>query len=136
MNQLASKATFRKHERVKSRKLIEALFRNGKVLQAPPLRITWLPLPQAGLLQAGVGVSARNFKKAVQRNRIKRLLRETYRLQKAPLQAVLQQQQQGVALFILFTGKQLPEYPYLYKKTGQALDLLLQQLHAPAQNHT
>lgn len=134
MNQSVPKATLRKHERVKSRKLTETLFRSGKVLQAPPLRITWLPLPQPGLLQVGVGVSSRHFKKAVHRNRIKRLLRECYRLQKAPLQQALQQH--GLALFILFTGRQLPEYPYLYKKTGQALEQLLQQLHATPQNHT
>ncbi|MFN4285098.1 MAG: ribonuclease P protein component [Lacibacter sp.] len=136
MNAALPKATLRKHERIKSRKLMEALFRSGAVLQDPPLRITWLPLPQPGVLQVAVGVSARNFKKAVHRNRIKRLLREAYRLQKAPLQQALQQRQQGLALFLLFTGRQLPEYSYLYKKTGQALALLLQHLHATPQNHT
>jgi ribonuclease P protein component len=51
----------------------------------------FLPLPadEKTVLQVGVSVSKRNFKRAVDRNRIKRLLRETYRLQKRELIEVL-----------------------------------------------
>jgi ribonuclease P protein component len=76
--------TFNKEERLKSRKLIQQLFAEGKSLNAFPIRLLYLPSDHDSpyKIQAGVTVSKRNFKKAVQRNRIKRLLREAYRKNK------------------------------------------------------
>jgi ribonuclease P protein component len=76
--------TFNKEERLKSRKLIQQLFAEGKSLNAFPIRLLYLPSDHDSpyRIQAGVTVSKRNFKKAVQRNRIKRLLREAYRKNK------------------------------------------------------
>ena len=76
--------TFNKQERLKSRKLIQQLFAEGKSLNAFPLRLIYLPEDHGSpyKIQAGVTVSKRNFKKAVQRNRIKRKVREAYRKNK------------------------------------------------------
>ena len=76
--------TFNKQERLKSRKLIQQLFAEGKSLNAFPLRLMYLPHDHESpfKIQAGVTVSKRNFKKAVQRNRIKRKVREAYRKNK------------------------------------------------------
>ena len=76
------------------------------------------------MIKVGVGVSARNFKKAVDRNRIKRLLRECYRLNKLLLQFTKTNNQQPMAVFFLYIGKELPEYGILNEKMKTALNKL------------
>lgn len=75
---------FKKSEKLKSKKLIEKLFLEGRAVTTFPLRLVYLQTSfKDGVnIKTGVSVSKRNFKKAVDRNRIKRLLREVYRLNK------------------------------------------------------
>ena len=73
-------------------------------------------------LQAGFGVSSSQFKKAVHRNRIKRLCREAYRLQKNPLMEMLKAANKSLSIFFIYTGKELPVYDEIYSKMGQALE--------------
>ena len=75
-------------------------------------------------LQFGIGVSSRYFKKAVDRNRIKRQCREAFRLQKLAFKAGLEQEQIFVSVFFIYTGKELPAYDEVFEKTG----LILQKL--------
>jgi len=65
---------------LKSKKTIDLLFAEGKHINSFPLRMSYLPLDKLKNHQVGIAVSKRNFKNAVDRNRIKRQLRETYRL--------------------------------------------------------
>ncbi len=76
--------TYTKQEKLKSRKLIKQLFEDGKAISIFPLRLIYLQLEHESSLpiQASVSVSKRNFKLAVDRNRIKRLMREVYRINK------------------------------------------------------
>ncbi len=76
--------TFKKSEKLKSKKLIEQLFLEGHSVSAFPLRLIYLQtfLKDGANIKIGVSVSKQIFKKAVDRNRIKRLLREIYRLNK------------------------------------------------------
>lgn len=76
--------TLGKEERLKSKKLIGRLYEEGKVIKVFPLRMVYIQTEHTSKFPAQVGVSVpkRNFKKAVDRNRIKRLLRETYRKEK------------------------------------------------------
>ena len=78
------KQTLGKEERLKSKKLIERLYQEGSVVKSFPLRMVYLQTEHTSKFpcQVAVSVSKRNFKLAVDRNRIKRLLRETYRKQK------------------------------------------------------
>ena len=76
--------TFRKEEKLKKKTLIAELFARGKSISVFPLKMIYLEADHDSTykIQAGVSVSKRNFKKAVQRNRIKRLMRESYRKNK------------------------------------------------------
>ena len=76
-------------------------------------------------LQFGAGVSSKNFKKAVDRNRVKRVMRETYRLQKNNLQEKLKQQNSELHLFIIYTNKELPDYKEAYIKMEMVIDKLI-----------
>jgi ribonuclease P protein component len=114
---------------MKSRKQIELLFKEGKTFSVMPLRVYYavqsLPV-DAGNLLFGVAVGTRNFKKAVDRNRIKRLIREAWRLQKNELQRKLKPDNKQLHVFFIFTGKEVPDYKLIAEKTGLALQKLEQ----------
>lgn len=115
--------TYNKTEKLKSRKLLQEVFAQGKSFSVFPLKVFYIPQTAAGsvAVQAGVGVSARHFRKAVERNRIKRLLRECYRINKLPLYAAVQEKNKPLAVFFLYIGKELPEYNLLQEKMKLAL---------------
>ena len=123
---MAKQFTLKKDERLKRRKIIEQLFGEGRAVTAFPIRVQYKMVDALTVsLQAGFSVSSRNFKRAVDRNRIKRLMREAYRLQKQPLEQALQTKQQKLALFLIYTGKELPEYTLIKDKVEVVLKKLL-----------
>ncbi len=125
---MPGKLTYNKHEKLKSRKLLQELFAKAQSFPVFPLKVFYMPLEENAPLQVGVGVSSRNFRKAVDRNRIKRLLRECYRLHKLPLHDLVSGKKKPVAVFFLYIGKELPEYSLLEEKMELALQKLESQL--------
>lgn len=118
---------YSEEEKLKSRKLIEYLFSNGKSFYTFPIKVLYDFTENTSVaLQAGVTVSSRRFKKAVDRNRVKRILREVYRLQKLPLQNILTEKNTCIRLFFIYTGKELPVFSDLYEKMG----IILQKLQS------
>jgi len=101
--------SFSKKEKLKSKKLIERLFVEGKNVSSYPVKLIYLEttLPFDVAIQAGVTVPKKNFKSAVKRNRIKRLLRESYRLNKG---LVCNNSAGTFAFLFLYLGKEMPEY--------------------------
>jgi len=127
---MAKQFTLKKAERLKRRKIIEQLFSEGRAVTAFPIRVQYKMVDQLTVsLQAGFSVSSRNFKRAVDRNRIKRLMREAYRLQKLPLEQALQTKEQQLALFLIYTGKELPVYALVKEKVEVVLKKLLQTVN-------
>lgn len=126
-NTISTRFTLGKQERLKSRKLLEQLFREGKSFFIHPFKVYHQPLPaetKAGL-QAAFGVSSRVFKKAVDRNRVKRLMREAYRLQKQGLAAAAAANNKKLAVFFLYVGKELPDYELVKQKMEVILARLI-----------
>lgn len=118
--------TFKKDEKLKSRKTIEQLFKEGKSFSNFPFRVLWKFTETAKApIQTGFAVSSKHFKKAVDRNRIKRLMREAYRLQKNDLQEHLKERQKQLAVFIIYVGNELPEYDLIFEKTTHVLNRLI-----------
>jgi ribonuclease P protein component len=118
--------TFKKAEKLKSRKTIEQLFKEGRSFSNFPFRVLWKLNENAiAPLQSGFAVGSKHFKKAVDRNRVKRLMREAYRLQKNNLQEQLAQQQKHLAIFFIYAGNELPDYPFIFEKMGNVISRLI-----------
>ena len=104
---------FPKSEKLKSKKTIELLFKEGKSVSKFPIKVLYLPVENYEITQVGFTVPKRNFKSAVDRNRIKRQLREAYRLQKHLLKS---EDDSKFALFFLYLGKD--KLPYQSIESG------------------
>jgi ribonuclease P protein component len=124
--------TLGRKERLKSRKLIEQLFSEGRSFPLTPFRVYFLIYKTRNIqssifkLQFGAGVSTKNFKKAVDRNRIKRVTREAFRLQKTPLHEKLKEKNLEMNLFFIYTAKELPEFNIVKEKVELILNKLIQ----------
>lgn len=84
-------------------------------------------------VQAGFTVSSRNFPHAVDRNRIKRLTRECWRMQKQALYDALQPQARQMAVFFIYTDKKIADYPTLTGKFSVILNRLQKEFAASGQ---
>lgn len=108
-------------ERLKSRKRIDELFEKGQRFNAGPFRVFYLLQHSAKpSIKCGAGVSTKNFKRAVDRNRIKRLIRECWRVEKYRLKG----QTHELDLFIIYTGKTIPAF----RETAGWMDKIITKL--------
>lgn len=114
----ALRQTFTKDERLRSRKLIEKIIGEGKSVHMYPFRFSWIvtDLKTNFPVQFAISVPKRFFKRAVDRNRIKRLVREVYRKNKSDLYLLLKSGNLQCALLVIFSGKSVPEYAEVEKK--------------------
>ncbi len=110
---------FPKSEKLKSKKTIELLFQEGKSVSKFPIKVFYLPIVNYEKTQAGFAVPKRNFKNAVDRNRIKRQLREAYRLQKHLLK---NEDGSRFALFFLYLGKDKLPYDFIDRGMRKLLE--------------
>lgn len=128
--ELKQRYTFSKDEKLKSRKAIEQLFATGRSFSNFPFKVVWKVTENTVKgSQAGFTVSSKQFKKAVDRNRIKRLIREAYRLQKHELQQQLKSNNKSLAVFFIYVGNELPDYTFIFEKTGKAIKHLIRLIN-------
>ena len=120
--------TLGRDRRLKSRKAIAALFEGGERMQLPLLRVRHrIDTAREGGVKAAFSASSRVFRRAVDRNRIKRLMREAWRRQVGPLESGLRSGKGGVDIFLIHQGKELPEYAALYIQVGRVVELLMKR---------
>jgi len=127
LKELLLKFTYPKKEKLKSKKLIDQLFAEGQSVSAFPLRLVYLQtnFDDEVIAKTGVSVSKRNFKTAVDRNRIKRLLREAYRLNKVDFFNNITTQ---YAFMILYIGKDKPTFTQVETKMKQVFEKFLDKV--------
>ena len=120
--------TLGKQERLKSKKLIGRLYEEGKVIKKFPLRMVYLQTEHTSKfpVQIGVSVPKRNFKSAVDRNRIKRLLRETYRKEKHTVYDAVGKPH---VFMISYIGKDEPSYDEVGLKMEKLLQAFIEKIH-------
>lgn len=119
--------TYPKNEKLKSKITIGLLFSEGKSVSKYPLRLVYCPtaLDSDEKIKMGVSVSKKHFKKAVDRNRFKRILRETYRLNKHLLVDHLDK---PYAFMFFYQTKERLSYEEINTKTIQLFEKFINQI--------
>ena len=132
MTELVS-LTFQKDEKLCSQKLMGDLFLSGSSFLSYPLRIVWKIvelLPTESPAQAGFSVSKKLFRHAVDRNRLKRMIRESYRLNKSILYASLNHTGVKLAVMLIYIGKEELPYEKIEQAAVKAIAKISAQLPA------
>ena len=121
------KSTYSKIEKLKSKILIEKLFVEGKSISSFPLRIVFLEAEfnEPVVSKCGVSVGKRNFKNAVDRNKVKRIMREAYRLNKNIYFNNITTQ---YALMILYIGNGKPTFEQVDKAMKKLLEGFVEKI--------
>lgn len=103
---------FKKAERLRSKKAIERLFRDGKAFNHYPFKVIWheMPLPTPYPAQVLITVSRKKFSNAADRNRIRRILREAYRHNTDDFYKFLTIHEKQCALAIVYRGNSIPDF--------------------------
>lgn len=120
----------KKEERLSGKKTIEYLFREGESMLNYPFKIVFVR-GNFGFkygVQVAFSVGKRAFKKAVQRNAIKRKMRESYRLNKSIIRSVLPGD--DLAVFFIYIGKEMPDYKQVNKAMIKSLSKIKTKLCA------
>ncbi|MDL2241722.1 ribonuclease P protein component [Bacteroidales bacterium OttesenSCG-928-L03] len=124
--------TFHKSERISSQRDIDSLFTGGLSFISYPLRVVYVEKketettkPSASIL---ISVPKKKFKRAVKRNRVKRLVRESYRLNKHSFLDFLQENNKTLLVAFLFVGDDLPDYKTVEAAVIKALGKLQEKL--------
>ena len=120
------KFTFRKEERLKSRKIIGKLFTEGQSFISYPIRFVWVKMetPLSDFpIQMSLTVPKRAFPKAVDRNRLRRRIREAYRLNKHSLYEVLEKEepQEQRGLMLIYVAKETFDFHEIEKGVKKGL---------------
>lgn len=125
-----SQQTFKKGERISSQKEIDLLFSEGYSYMAYPLRIVYAESKPFSTMHASILISVpkKRFKRAVKRNRMKRLIREAYRQNKSSFIHFLEEHNKGVLIAFLFSGNELASYSEIETAIKKALKILQEKL--------
>jgi ribonuclease P protein component len=119
-----------KSYKLKSKIIIESLYNDGELVKQFPFLAKFCKqeLPSKEVFQVVFSVSKRKFKKAPDRNRIKRLMRETVRKNKHALEDYLKNRDEQLALFLIYTNTEIMTYEEMNRKIVLLFERLITQL--------
>ena len=123
--------TFKKSERLCSQILIDRLFQgDNRSVSAYPLRAVFIPVEQAEQQGVSVLISVpkKRFHDAVDRNRVKRQIREAYRKHKHGLVEQMASREQGLLVAFIYVSAQIESTAYIEKRIGRLLDKISEAL--------
>jgi len=128
MEKSVRKFTLRKNERLYERKAIEEVFNKGRSIKEQPLRLLWLTRGPIGNIpvKAAFTVSSRNFKRAVDRNLIKRRMREAYRKNKLNVMQAFADKKLECLITFIYIDNKIADYAEIESKIIVALQRLIQ----------
>ena len=123
------KHTFGKSDRLKSKQQIEQLFVDGNCFTEFPLKVLWrLSNAKESPIQIALSVPKKKLPKAVDRNYIKRLLRESYRQQNEGLKLMVIEKEKQLQMIFIFLDTRLWSFPELDNKISLTLERLQKEL--------
>jgi ribonuclease P protein component len=141
---LIHRQTLSKAERLKSYKRIRILFAQGQKFKVFPLVVYFLLRDEKansvegveevevveGVLQMGVSVGKRHFKRAVDRNLLKRRIREAYRKQKLELKETLSASGISMDIFFVYSNARISDYAEIETAMASVLAILADKIAA------
>ena len=122
------KLTFPKNERISWKRHLDLLFTEGNSFVAYPLRIIYLPLKKGdsgSAVSVVTSVSKKKFKHAVDRNKIKRRIRESYRLRKHELIDHISQKESSLLIAFLYLSKEKASFETIDKAINKTIHSLI-----------
>ena len=129
--------TFKKEERLCSRRLIDQLYAEGHRLMAFPFSVQWMIVPNLSPstshlspCQVLIVAPKRKFRHAVDRNRVRRLIRECYRLRKPALYSFLEEHNISIVFSMVYIHNEIMTYEQLGKKMDKLLESLEKEIVA------
>jgi ribonuclease P protein component len=124
---------FQKFERLTAKRSVAFLFEQGKAFTLPALKVVWriYDEPQFPVMVL-FSVSKKNFPLSPHRNRIRRIMREAYRLHKSSIILAALAKEKNLQIGFIFLGKTLPKYAFLEQKIISALKKIQDELETGA----